>query len=299
MLRYNDKLRGEDIVVQPKFWTRNYQLRGQVPLQLGQRTLVMGILNITPDSFSDGGKYNSVERALEHVDQLIIDGVDIIDIGGESTRPGFVPVSIEEEIKRVVPVIEAVRQKYPSIPLSIDTYKAATAQAALEAGAHIVNDIWCLKYDPQMAHVVAEYGCPVILNHNRTDANVEYGIADVITDLLESVEIAMSAGVARDQIWLDPGIGFAKTYEQNLDIHARLDQLNALGYPVLLGTSRKKFIREALNRAVDEIDEGTIASNVLGITQGCQIVRVHDVPAMKKAALMADALLYRLPQYKE
>ena len=286
-------------MVQPVFWTRNYLLSGQVPLQLGQRTLVMGILNITPDSFSDGGKYNSVERALQHVDQLVADGVDIIDIGGESTRPGFVPVTIADEIARVIPVIKAIRQKYPLLPLSIDTYKSETAKAALAAGAHIINDIWCLKYDPDMAYVAAEYRCPVILNHNRTDANDEYGIEEVMEELLESVHIAIDAGVAHDQIWLDPGIGFAKTYEQNLNIHARLAQLNALGYPVLLGTSRKKFIREALAMTVEEIAEGTIASNVLGITQGCQIVRVHDVRAMKKAALMTDALLYRIPQYKE
>lgn len=286
-------------MIQPIFWSRNYLLRGDVPLQLGERTLIMGILNITPDSFSDGGKYNSLELAMQRVDELIADGMDIIDIGGESTRPGFTPVTIEEEIARVVPVIKAVREKYPLLPISIDTYKAETARAALQAGAHIINDIWCLTYDSQMAVVAAEFDCPVILNHNRQDNDYKDCTADVIQDLLNSVNIAIAAGVSKEQIWLDPGIGFAKNYEQNLEVHARLDQLNQLGYPVLLGTSRKKFIRNALDMDVDEIDEGTIASNVIGITQGCQIVRVHDVRAMKKAALMADALLYRLPQYKE
>lgn len=286
-------------MVQPTFWKRHYQLRGNVPLTLGERTLIMGILNVTPDSFSDGGQYNSVDKALQHVATLVQDGADIIDIGGESTRPGFVPISAEEEIERVVPVIQAIRDRFPSVPLSIDTYKARTARAALEAGVHILNDIWCLKYDPEMAVVAAEYECPVILNHNRQDNHYDDVMADVIRDLLESVEIAYAAGVKKEQIWLDPGIGFAKNYEQNLDVHARLDQLNALGFPILLGTSRKKFIREALQMNVDEIDEGTISSNVLGIAQGSQIVRVHDVKAMKKAALMADTLLYRLPQYKE
>lgn len=286
-------------MVQPTFWKRHYQLRGNVPLTLGERTLIMGILNVTPDSFSDGGKYNSVEKALQHVETLIQDGADIIDIGGESTRPGFVPISAEEEIERVVPVIQAIHERFPAVPLSIDTYKAKTAKAALEAGAHILNDIWCLKYDPEMAVVAAQYECPVIINHNRHDNDYNDVMQDVIRDLLESVEIAYAAGVKKEQIWLDPGIGFAKNYEQNLDVHARLDQINALGFPVLLGTSRKKFIREALQMTVDEIDEGTISSNVLGIAQGSQIVRVHDVKAMKKATLMADTLLYRLPQYKE
>lgn len=286
-------------MVQPKFWSRHYQLNENTALTLGERTLVMGILNITPDSFSDGGKFNSIIHALAHVDQMVENGVDIVDIGGESTRPGFTPVSSDDEIERVVPVIKAISERYPLLPLSIDTYKAATAQAALDAGAHIINDIWCLTYDAQMAAVAAAYQCPVILNHNRHNTEYENVVQDVITDLLKSVDIALSAGVKREQIWLDPGIGFAKTYEQNLEVHASLDQINALGFPVLLGTSKKKFIRDTLQMQVDEINEGTIASNVVGITQGSQIVRVHDVKAMKKAALMTDGLLYRLPQYKE
>lgn len=287
-------------MIQAKYWSRNYKLKGGVPLILGQKTLIMGILNATPDSFSDGGQYNSVQKALRHVETMIEAGVDIVDIGGESTRPGFVKISVDEECNRVIPIIEAIANRFPQMALSIDTYKSATARAALEAGAHIINDIWCLKADEQMAKVAAEYDCPVILNHNRENVPYSELMRDIIADLLESVKIAADAGVNRQHIWLDPGIGFAKTYEENLDVHARLTEINALGYPVLLGTSRKRFIRQTLQtEQAEETQEGTIASNVLGITQGCQIVRVHNVQQMKQAALMVDAILYRLPQYKE
>lgn len=275
-------------------------LNGGIPLTLGQKTLIMGILNATPDSFSDGGQFNSVHKAMLHVESMIEAGVDIVDIGGESTRPGFTKISVDEECSRVIPIIEAISERFPQLVLSIDTYKSATARAALEAGAHIINDIWCLKADEQMAEVAAEYDCPVILNHNRADVPYRKLIDEVISDLLESVQLAIDAGVKHQNIWLDPGIGFAKTYEENLDVHAHLSEINALGYPVLLGTSRKRFIRQTLlTEQTEETQEGTLASNVLGITQGCQIVRVHNVQQMKKAALMADAIMYRLPQYKE
>jgi len=287
-------------VIQAKYWSRSYTLKGGIPLHLGQRTLIMGILNVTPDSFSDGGQFNSVNTALRHVESMIEAGVDIVDIGGESTRPGFTKISSDEECSRVLPIIKAISERYPHVVLSIDTYKASTARAALDAGAHIINDIWCLKGDDHMAEVAAEYDCPVILNHNRANVPYDVLIDDVVADLLESVELATTAGVKQEHIWLDPGIGFAKTYEENLNVHAQLTTINALGYPVLLGTSRKRFIREILQtEQVEDTLEGTIASNVLGITQGCQIVRVHNVHEMKKAALVADAILYRMTQYKE
>ncbi|GFN33815.1 dihydropteroate synthase [Paenibacillus curdlanolyticus] len=274
---------------------REVRLRGGLKLELGRRTLIMGILNVTPDSFSDGGSYDSVPAAVERARQLVDEGADIIDIGGESTRPGFVPVPEEEELRRVIPVIRAVREALPHVPISIDTYKAETARQAVTAGAHIVNDIWALRYDSgDMAQVVAEFQCPVILNHNRPDQNYSDLVSDVIADLQDSIRIARAAGVSDEQIWLDPGIGFAKNYDNNLEMMGRLSDLVALGYPVLLGTSRKGFIGQALGGvSKSERVEGTAATVVLGIAQGCGIVRVHDVLAMKRAAVMADAIVYR------
>ncbi|QKS48913.1 dihydropteroate synthase (plasmid) [Paenibacillus cellulosilyticus] len=254
----------------------------------------MGILNATPDSFSDGGSYANVSAAVERAKQMAEEGADIIDIGGESTRPGFTPVSEEEEISRVVPVIRALREALPQMALSIDTYKAETARHALEAGAHIVNDIWALQYSPEMAKVVAEFGCPVIVNHNRPERDYTDFVADVLADLQESVRIAHEAGVRDEQIWLDPGIGFAKDYAENIAMMGRLSDLAALGYPVLLGTSRKGFIGQALGGVpVNDRVEGTAATVTLGIAQGCGIVRVHDVRAMKRTAMMTDAIVYR------
>ncbi|WP_053373335.1 dihydropteroate synthase [Paenibacillus sp. FJAT-27812] len=278
---------------QPHFYKRTYELGSGVNLTLGSRTLIMGILNATPDSFSDGGRYTNVDAAVAHAKAMVQDGADILDIGGESTRPGFEPVELEEEIRRIVPVIQAVREALPHIPLSIDTYKAETARAALEAGAHIINDIWGLKGDPNMAAVAAEYGCPVIINHNRHARDYNDLVPDVLADLQSSVSIAHNAGIADELIWLDPGIGFAKTHEDNLELLGRLSELHALGYPVLLGTSRKRFIKQTLNLPVEELAEGTAATVVLGIAHGCQIMRVHDVRQIKRAALMADAILYR------
>ncbi|OMF25298.1 dihydropteroate synthase [Paenibacillus sp. FSL H8-0548] len=278
---------------QPIFYKRVYEFGGEATLVLGERTLIMGILNATPDSFSDGGRYTSVESAVAHAQAMVQEGADILDIGGESTRPGFEPVSVEEELRRIVPVIRALRKVLPHIPLSIDTYKAETARQALEAGAHIINDIWGLKDDPNMAAVAAEYGCPVIINHNRHSGDYNDFVPDVIADLKGSVSIAHAAGIADDLIWLDPGIGFAKTHEENIELLGRLSELNELGYPVLLGTSRKRFIKQTLNLPVDELVEGTAATVALGIAQGSQIVRVHDVGEIKRTALMTDAILYR------
>lgn len=276
----------------PAYWNRAYDLSGGVKLSLGQRTLVMGILNATPDSFSDGGRHNEADAAAAHAVKMVSEGADIIDIGGESTRPGFEPISVEEELRRLLPVIDAVRKALPHIPISIDTYKAETARHTLEAGAHIINDIWGLKYDPEMAVVAADYGCPVIINHNRSARDYKDLVPDVLADLRSSVEIALQAGVAEDQIWLDPGLGFAKDYEDNMELMSRLSELAALGYPVLLGTSRKRFIKQTLDLPVDELVEGTTTTTALGIAQGCQIVRVHDVLANKRTAMMADAILY-------
>ncbi|WP_141503758.1 dihydropteroate synthase [Paenibacillus luteus] len=283
-----------DLIVgqQPSYFKRIYDFGDGSRIELGSRTLVMAILNATPDSFSDGGKYTNVEAALAHARAMVEAGADILDIGGESTRPGFEPVGLEEEVRRIVPVIQALRQALPHIPLSIDTYKAETARQALEAGAHIINDIWGLKGDPNMAAIAAEYGCPVIINHNRHARNYNDLVPDVLSDLLGSVSIARAAGIADEMIWLDPGIGFAKTYEDNLELLGRLSELNVLGYPVLLGTSRKRFIKQTLDLPVDELVEGTAATVALGIAHGCQIMRVHDVRAIKRTALMTDAICY-------
>ncbi|MCK9859257.1 dihydropteroate synthase [Paenibacillus sp. ATY16] len=277
----------------PTFWNRSYELGGGIKLELGKRTLIMGILNATPDSFSDGGRYNHAEAAAARAAAMVDEGVDIIDIGAESTRPGFEPVSVEEELRRLLPVIRAVREAAPHVPISIDTYKAETARQALEAGAHIINDIWGLKYDPFMAAVAAEYGCPVIISHNRPARDYGDLVPDVLADLQASVAIALRAGVEASRIWLDPGLGFAKDHDDNLEFMGRLSELTALGYPVLLGTSRKRFIRQTLDLPVDDLAEGTAATTALGIAQGCQIVRVHDVRANKRTAMMTDAIMYR------
>lgn len=259
-------------------------------LPIGEKTLIMGILNVTPDSFSDGGRYNNMDAAIRRAQEMVREGADIIDIGGESTRPGGEPVSLELELERVIPVVEALRE-HISVPISVDTYKAEVARQALEKGAHIINDIWGLKKDKDMAQVAADFGCPVIIMHNRTGGEYRDLVSDVVADLRESVRLAHDAGIADKQIILDPGIGFAKDYEQNLHLMNHLDQIVAMGYPVLLGTSRKSMIRRALNLPADDVVEGTAATVTLGIAQGCDIVRVHDVAVMKRVAMMTDAIV--------
>lgn len=276
----------------PSFYERHYTLHDGLRLSLGQRTLLMGILNVTPDSFSDGGRYAAVDTAVQRAREMAAEGADIIDIGGESTRPGHDSVSLEEELRRVIPVIQAVREAV-KLPISIDTYKPETAREALEAGAHIMNDIWGFKRDARMAAVAAEYGCPVILMHNREQPDYNDMVPDVVADLLASVARAQSAGVAEENIWLDPGIGFAKGYDGDLTIMGRLDAIAKLGYPVLLGTSRKSFIRRTLAVEAEDTLEGTAATQALGIAQGCQIIRVHDVRQMKRVAAMTDAIVYK------
>ncbi|MFB0847390.1 dihydropteroate synthase [Paenibacillus oleatilyticus] len=256
----------------------------------GSKTIVMGILNATPDSFSDGGRYIDPIAAVARALEMIAQGADIIDVGGESTRPGAPAVSLEEELERVIPVIRALRQAGIETPISIDTYKAKTARQAMAAGASLLNDIWGLQKEPDMARVAVEYGCPIVLMHNRTEAVYANFIQDVIEDLQETVRRAHQAGIRDEQIILDPGIGFAKTYEHNLQLMNHLDRIVSLGYPVLLGTSRKSMIRRALDLPTDDVVEGTAATVALGIAQGCRIVRVHDVKAMRRVADMTDAI---------
>lgn len=264
--------------------TKNYDL--------SERTYIMGILNVTPDSFSDGGKYTSLDKALNHAIQMEKEGADIIDIGGESTRPGHTPLSIEEEIERIVPVIQAVREN-TTVPISVDTFKAETARAALDAGADIINDIWGAKKDPEIADVAAEYDVPIILMHNREEENPKYNsiIDDMKQDLEESIEIALKAGVKKENIIIDPGLGFAKSMEEHLIVMNRLEELHTLGYPILLATSRKRFIGHVLDVPAQERDNGTAATTCLGITKGVHMVRVHNVKLNVEMAKMMDAML--------
>lgn len=289
------------------------------PLQIGNRifewgsrTYVMGILNVTPDSFSGDGLLSKgvlLERAMRQAEHFLKHHADILDIGGESTRPGSNPISEQEEMDRVLPVIEAVRQNLPEAVISIDTYKAAVAREAFRVGAHLLNDVWALRADPELASVAKTFIAPVILMHNRSNpASVEVRarlgnayigadyqdlIEDVKRELLVSVQIALQAGVEESHIILDPGIGFGKTREQNLELIDRLDEIRALGYPILLGTSRKSFIGFTLDLPADQRVEGTAATVAVGIARGADIIRVHDVKEMTRVARMTDALVRR------
>lgn len=256
-----------------------------------EKTYVMGILNVTPDSFSDGGSYTSIDKAMEQTEKMIQQGADIIDVGGESTRPGHVQIGDEEEIKRVVPVIREIKKKF-DIPVSIDTYKSAVAKAALEAGADLLNDIWGFRYDEKMAELAAEYDVPVCLMHNRDNLDYDDFMEDVKKDLQISLDIAEKYGVKKENIMLDPGVGFGKTYEQNLMVMNHLEEIVDMGYPVLLGTSRKSVIGLTLDLPLDEREEGTLATSVLGAIKGCQFVRVHDVEKNVRALKMTDAILH-------
>jgi dihydropteroate synthase len=263
---------------------------GEYVLDFSKKTYVMGILNVTPDSFSDGGHHNRIEQAIAHAKEMVRDGADIIDVGGESTRPGAAKVTLEEELDRVIPVIEALKKEV-DVPISIDTYKAETARQAVQAGAHIINDVWGARLDPDMPRVMAETNVPVILMHNRFDTNYQEFMADVIADLEHSIAIAVKAGVKPENIILDPGIGFVKTFQQNLETMRRLNEITNMGYPVLLGTSRKSMIGKALDLPVDERMEGTGATVCLGIERGSSIVRVHDVKEISRMAKMMDIML--------
>jgi dihydropteroate synthase len=263
---------------------------GGVEIDFRKETVVMGILNVTPDSFSDGGKYGRIDSALKHAEEMMRNGAKIIDIGGESTRPGHEPVSIGEELERTVPIIEAITRELNCV-VSIDTYKAAVADAAIKAGAHIINDIWGAKREPEIAKVAAFHNSPIILMHNREQVDYKGLLIDeVITDLIESIDIAKNAGVAEENIWLDPGIGFAKETAQNIAVMQGLQKIADLGYPQLLGTSRKSMIGNVLDLPVEERLEGTSATVCYGIERGCHIMRVHDVKEIGRAVKMMDVL---------
>ncbi|MFF2459936.1 dihydropteroate synthase [Peribacillus simplex] len=263
---------------------------GSFDLDYSNRTLIMGILNVTPDSFSDGGKYNRIDAALKHAERMVNDGADLLDVGGESTRPNYERISDEEEIERVAPIIEAISRNI-EVPISVDTYKSRVAEAAVKAGAHILNDIWGGKADSLMSKVAAEYKVPIILMHNRDNMSYGHFVRDVLQDLFESIMLVKEAGVKDENIILDPGIGFAKDLNLNLEMMRNLDKLVSLGYPVLLATSRKSMIGHVLDLPPDERMEGTAATICHGIQQGCQMVRVHDVKEMARTAKMMDALL--------
>lgn len=254
------------------------------------QTYVMGILNVTPDSFSDGGKFHRMDQALYHAEEMIQDGADLIDVGGESTRPGYTRISDEEEIQRVAPVIEALHARFDT-PISVDTYKSKVAAAAISAGASLINDIWGFRLDPNMAALVASSGVACCLMHNREKAEYLDFRKELVEDLGECLRLARKAGVAEDKIILDPGVGFAKTYESNLETIHHLEEVCKLGYPVLLGTSRKSVIGLTLDLPSDQRLEGTLVTTVFAVQQGCSFVRVHDVKENKRAIQMTKAIL--------
>lgn len=277
---------------------------GSREFDVKNQNYVMGILNVTPDSFSDGGKWNSMDRALKHVEEMLAEGMDILDIGGESTRPGTdYSMPEQEEMERVLPCIEAVRARF-DVPISLDTYKSRVAEAGIAAGVDLINDIWGLRRDADMGRVIAEHGAACCLMHNRRTTVQKDGVEntenpfgyqnfleDVKADLASSVELARQAGIPQERIILDPGVGFAKSYEQNLVILNRLDALQSLGYPLLLGTSRKSVVGLTLHLPVTQRLEGTLATTVLGVLKGCAFVRVHDVKENVRAIRMTRAIL--------
>lgn len=253
-------------------------------------TYIMGILNVTPDSFSDGGKWNGMDMALRHAEEMISQGADLLDIGGESTRPGHVQITEEEEIDRVTPYIERIKKEF-DIPVSIDTYKSKVAEAALQAGADLVNDIWGFQYDEKMAEVTKKYDAACCLMHNRKEAIYQDFLKDMCQDLKHSIELAKKAGIDDDKIMLDPGVGFAKTYEMNLEVMKELNRFHELGYPMLLGTSRKSMIGITLDLPVEEREEGTLVTTVMAVQSRYGFVRVHDVEKNKRAIKMTEAIL--------
>lgn len=267
---------------------------GSTTFAWGERTFVMGILNVTPDSFSGDGLVRGGDHVAAAVDQarrMVEEGADILDIGGESTRPGHAPVDAAEEIGRVIPVIAAVRDALPDIPLSIDTTKVVVAEAALAAGARLLNDVWGVGSDGSMAELAASSGAPLLVMHNRDEARYDDVVGEVVTDLRGALERAERLGVRRDQLIVDPGIGFGKTADHNVTLLHHLDALTTLGRPILLGTSRKSTIGKILDLPAEERLEGTLATTALGIASGVDIVRVHDVRANVRAARVADAIV--------
>lgn len=263
---------------------------GNKSFDLENHFYMMGILNVTPDSFSDGGCFSDVESALRQAGKLVSDGADIIDVGGESTRPGYQFVSSSEEMERVCPVIEAMKREF-DVPVSLDTYKADVAKAGILAGADLINDIWGLKWDGNMAEVIAGYGVACCLMHNRKNAGYRNLMEDILADLQESTDMALAAGIDADRIIIDPGIGFAKDVQENLRVLKNLSMLHSLGFPILLGASRKSVIGVTLDLPVGQREEGTVAASVMGRVAGCSIFRVHDVKANLRGLQMAEAIL--------
>ena len=263
---------------------------GKYEFDLLHKGYIMGILNVTPDSFSDGGKYQSVDLALKQAERMIEEGAAILDIGGESTRPGHKKITDQEEIERVVPVIEAIKKNF-DIAVSLDTYKYEVSKAGIAAGADMINDIWGLKYDRHMAEVIAKSGLPCCLMHNRKEADYQDFMQDVAADLADTIHLAEAAGIADEKIILDPGVGFGKTYENNLEIINCLEELNMFGYPLLLGCSRKSVIGLTLDLPVTERVEGTLVTTMFGVQKGCMFVRVHDVKENVRTIKMCEAIL--------
>ncbi len=277
--------------------TIQYIMKGNGRMKIGTKEFdlenefyVMGILNVTPDSFSDGGKYNDLDHALRQAERMVEEGAAILDVGGESTRPNHVKISSEEEIERVCPVIEALKQRF-DVPVSLDTYKSDVASAGIAAGADLLNDIWGLKWDGTMAKVIADAGIACCLMHNRKDNVYNNLVEDVLDDLRECVDMALAAGIAKDKIMLDPGIGFAKDLDQNLSMMKHVGRIKELGYPILLGTSRKSMIGLTLDLPVTEREEGTLTTSIIGLMEGCSIFRVHDVQTNMRGLKMAQAIL--------
>lgn len=264
------------------------KMRGK-EIEIGKRTYIMGILNMTPDSFSDGGKYNTLEKGMDRALKMIEDGADIIDVGGESSRPGYEPVTAEEELRRVKDIVKKLQEVNTIV--SVDTMKSRVAEESLKNGAHIINDIWGLQKDSDMAKVVADYGAGVVIMHNSDIAEYDDVVKDVISFLEKSIDIALKAGIRKENIMIDPGIGFGKTLQHNLTLMKRLDELQVLGFPILLGTSRKSMIGHVLKLDVNERVEGTAATVAIGISKGADIVRVHDIKEMRRVAKMTDAMV--------
>ena len=268
---------------------------GNKVFDLHNHTYIMAILNVTPDSFSDGNSYQTIDDVLYRVEDMLSQGAHIIDVGGESTRPGHTVISDDEEIHRVVPAIEAITARF-DVPVSIDTYKYSVAEAALKSGAHMVNDIWGLQYaaDTQhtMAQVIAKYDAACCLMHNQEQPVYQAFLPDCMAFFQKSIELALAFGIAADKIILDPGVGFGKTYEQNLDVMRNLTAFHNLNYPMLLGTSRKSMIGLALNLPTHERLEGTLVTTVMAVMAGWNFVRVHDIKENARAIQMAEAILY-------
>jgi dihydropteroate synthase len=300
----------------PKAWglqwciPMNPLIMDNYTFEWGVRTYLMGILNVTPDSFSGDGiiaRGDAVQVSIDQARSFISSNVDVLDVGGESTRPGSAPITEDEELQRVIPVIRAIKKNFPHALLSIDTYKAFVAEEAIKAGARIINDVWGLRADPALAAIAAKYQTPVILMHNRSNpASIEVRarlgnaytgseyqdlVEDVKRELMDSVKLAGAAGIPENRIILDPGIGFGKTVVHNLELINRLDEIRALGFPVLLGPSRKSFIGFTLDLPADQRVEGTAAAVAVGIVRGADMIRVHDVEHMRRIAKMTDAIV--------